>query len=1158
MLKPLLVIGIGGSGGKTVRAMKQALNRTLESARYTGGIPAAWQFLQIDTTYDGVDFPAPMLPKDEVHLVVPQGETFTSVLNSIVNTGTTSEQQQMLSGWGIPYSEVSLEKGAGMMRGIGRQVGVADSTKILSALQNSIAKMNDPGAIADLSSLARALGCIPPSKTPQAFIISSLAGGSGAGMFMDVAELLKRATMEGWATESISFLYTAEVFSSLKEAGANVSKNSLGAMNELMASKWVGTTQRTEMLYSKLGLVAGGNTSQDGYGCKGNILVGAKNKTGVDISKGTDGAGMDEVFLTIGEALAGAVTNDTITQFLFQQAFVNITQMESAMDISGLAPESAPNPTLTAAGIGFGQMSLGADRIVEYVADAMTKRQVEKLLWPELTPSLLADGKNKVELIQDKSDEIWVNFLSDSRLNEKGSSDQILDALLPDNWSESIRVFIANLIKANISSKPLQLKDFSKIIWSEWSTNADDFLDKSKVAMNEKARTWVPGIQSHLQELIAQELMLNGYSVVSNLIERLETELRDHILKELLRDHQDFAKAVSTFDENLMQKRIVEIADGLTGINNQNGQFLEKFSASLVKVLEYQIRSHVNALAASLVQEMLSFFFTPLKKQLVEARHNLLNEQRELVLPNGAKNPFHSFPDWGSGIVSSRYKARTIERILIDSAEYEPTYELYAGRDSSGGAAFQSSVSSALLGKRMNPMPGESNQQNLVSTSSQWITGVREAQDKMGSAVSRVEWTFKTKLSDLAERNRYWLKDQDTSFGKFTNMSISEFVNAAEEDPDTRDKRETKFEREYEAMLSLAQPLVLLNDEAMKYVVAASDGRPAKAILLKTSRIPFDIKSRVGIMCTQVLERAGFDPKDGSFEQDWFDAGSKASSMFAVATTQASLPAWAFASLTEPILEQIAQSKNKVKTWLQFWEGRRTRPLPETIPFSTEIRRSMITGWFIATVLGMRKIENLPVGKTVKIWNPTMEVPNWNDFPAPLLPTGLEDGKRESWVLPQIFTSAGIALSAFGRTGDLKEINAYKLLKYLGREVTTLLSNRDQWDGRGDGDALPTGVSAKSNILKEWVETGKLPGNTLEPQKTLKSFLSTTTDRSSALKATFEQFKDEYNSIWNEFSTSKWHKLPETWELKDDIELALNDLIDFVESLHITSSTTSD
>ena len=93
---------------------------------------------------------------------------------------------------------------------------------------------------------------------------------------------------------------------------------------------------------------------------------------------------MDEVFLTIGEALAGVLTNDRISDFYFNQVFVNVTQTQSSLDVSGLYPSNPANKTFAGAGIGFGQMSLGADRIVNYVADALTRRQVEKLLWPYL------------------------------------------------------------------------------------------------------------------------------------------------------------------------------------------------------------------------------------------------------------------------------------------------------------------------------------------------------------------------------------------------------------------------------------------------------------------------------------------------------------------------------------------------------------------------------------------------------------------------------------------------------------------------------------------------------------------------------------------------------------------------------------------------------
>jgi hypothetical protein len=57
MLKPLLIIGLGGSGGKTIRAIKQVLHQNLEASGYSGGIPEAWQFLQIDTTYTPAGIP---------------------------------------------------------------------------------------------------------------------------------------------------------------------------------------------------------------------------------------------------------------------------------------------------------------------------------------------------------------------------------------------------------------------------------------------------------------------------------------------------------------------------------------------------------------------------------------------------------------------------------------------------------------------------------------------------------------------------------------------------------------------------------------------------------------------------------------------------------------------------------------------------------------------------------------------------------------------------------------------------------------------------------------------------------------------------------------------------------------------------------------------
>lgn len=1151
MLRPLLIIGVGGSGGKTIRAMKQALTRKLEAARYEGGIPAAWQFLQIDTTIDGISFPAPMLRADEYHCVVKSGQTLRDITNKVENLGTPLETQKMLAGWSTSVSPIAINYGAGQIRAIGRLALVADAAATLKAIQNAIAKMSSPTALGEFGEVAKVLGGTPYPE-PQAFIVSSFAGGSGAGMFLDVAELLKRATSQIWAENVISFLYTPEVFSSIGAAGRGVAMNSLGVMNELIASKWVGLSEQSELLYSKLGLAPGNSVGKRGYGCKSNFLISPRNDRGVDIRFGPSDVGMDQVFLNVGEDLAAAISDDEISDFLYFNAFISVSGYRPAVDVSGLAPESVngDSPTLAAAGIGFGQMNLGADRIVDYVADAMTRAQIEKLLWPELDPMILKQGVSPSELVHEKSNRVWPNFLIDSGLDQRGSQNQITDALFPDQLQDRIKQYVDGLIKKNVTPNPVPIATFTRAVWSEWENEFDAFLEILKSEMSSKSQVWVPEIQEKIRNLVAHELAQNGYAVLTNLSERLEIELREHVIPELMRDHSEFANALSSFDRRVFEVRVVELADGLTGVSTQNGPFLGNLSSSLSRVLEFHVNSYVSNLAASLVEDMLSFFIEPLKNRLVDSRMSLNVQVRQPTTPSGSRNFYPEFPLWGSGTVPNRYKPSALERILIDFSEYESTYEFYAGRDTNGAPPFQQSVSDALIGKKINSLPGAKYEQTLITVINRWTTSVRDAQGPMGSAVSKADWTLHTDIAELCENNRRWLRIPDSSFGRFTDMSIRCFVSTAfAESLQVLQAREAKFVQEFIAMINVASPLVLLNHKASAHIVSAGYGGSAFGIMLKSSKIPFAMSSNVGQACVSILQQYGFNPSNAYFESTWFDAGSDASSMSAVATHMDSLPAWAFASLTEPILEEVTRSENSAQTWAHFWNGRRSRPLVECIPFETEMRRSIITGWFISRFFGMNVVEGVPAGRTVKVWNPTLQIPGWSTFPKPLLPTHAGD-ESQQWLLPQLLVSAGIALAEFGHSGDPEYIYGYRLLKYMGREVTTTLDGRDQWDGRGSGDVLPTGAISQSTYIKDWVITGRKPDNSLEVLRLLQSELGKDPDRRAALISTVEKVRAEYVAMWQRIETFAWNELPETWELKEDIDLALSDIIEYVKALH--------
>jgi hypothetical protein len=105
---------------------------------------------------------------------------------------------------------------------------------------------------------------------------------------------------------------------------------------------------------------------------------------------------------------------------------------------------------------------------------------------------------------------------------------------------------------------------------------------------------------------------------------------------------------------------------------------------------------------------------------------------------------------------------------------------------------------------------------------------------------------------------------------------------------------------------------------------------------------------------------------------------------------------------------------------------------------------------------------------------------------------------------------------------------------------------------------LPTGVRTKSTFVRDWVNSGTTPGGNLELSKKLQDMVQSNPERGAALVKYLENFDAEYKGIWTNFANVAWHMLPETWELKEDIEFALRDIANYVQNLHITTSTTSD
>jgi hypothetical protein len=114
------------------------------------------------------------------------------------------------------------------------------------------------------------------------------------------------------------------------------------------------------------------------------------------------------------------------------------------------------------------------------------------------------------------------------------------------------------------------------------------------------------------------------------------------------------------------------------------------------------------------------------------------------------------------------------------------------------------------------------------------------------------------------------------------------------------------------------------------------------------------------------------------------------------------------------------------------------------------------------------------------------------------------------------------------------------------------MRNRDQWSLPGSGDLLPTGERKMSTFLRDWVLKGEnlseLPLNEM-----LSSYLTQNSDRGEAMKATVADLRAQYSEIWEQLKFTPWNDVPETWELKQDIDEAFDDIHKYVTGLSVVT-----
>jgi hypothetical protein len=388
VFRPTVIIGLGGTGHGAILKLKKRFIDTY------GSVPPIVRFLSIDTT-ENVDHseagsdgrPVTLEPNSERHVI------------SVANPGSyVNGTYDYIDEWwpsNIPIQAINA--GAGQVRARGRLALFAKSRTIFAAVSKAI---DDVKQIKNAKQAYKEEFRVSDRGGVEVYIVSSLAGGTGSGTFLDLA-FISRSFLDSLSNIT-GVLVLPRVFKDLAGV-ALVKPNAYGALKEIerffkMESKDSFTinygTHEVDVTRPPFDLLY----LMDSVNEMGNVVKEARDLLELIA---------DGLYIQIGSQI-GVDADNTVDNIKTHLAVAGRIRGRSASYCS------------------FGVASLALP-VREY--ETMKILDARKLLSDELLNGLVAD--------EGLEDEV-VRFISDHKLREDNAND-VIDALSEREGGGSLR-----------------------------------------------------------------------------------------------------------------------------------------------------------------------------------------------------------------------------------------------------------------------------------------------------------------------------------------------------------------------------------------------------------------------------------------------------------------------------------------------------------------------------------------------------------------------------------------------------------------------------------------------------------------------------------------------------------------------------------------------
>ena len=1088
MLQKFLFIGVGGSGGKTLRIVYDDLRRLLVRNGYRGPFPEAWQFVQIDVPIEpdgNTPKLPPQLPSGRYVGLAPAGASYSSVDALLMSKGEGIRRHT--AGWRPDASAVMIDPavGAGQYRAVGRIVASASMKAIVEQLRTAINRLEDVETEAQFATAIAKLGISSSSKNldPMPVIVSSIAGGSGSGVFLDVCDAL-RMINSSWGDKSVGVLYTPDVFDELGPAAkAGVQPNALAAVTEVLSGYWNNEWNQTNdgkstPEFPVLESAGVALNRIERRGPRYPILVGRSNGKVAFASQ-------IDVYRVVAKQLVNWVTSPAV-QSQASEGVIGNWGMKAESFVKHDRLPIAGGRLGAFSSMGFATVSLGRDVFATYASERLARGAAERILRGHWTPEV-PDKKTPDAACAERADGLWWTFLEECGLNERTrEANQIVDAVRQPEWTQPLTELKTSVLKS-VTEGVTQIPGASlvEMIQTEQRKREKAALEAMRLLDQNGAQHWIASIQPKVTAATTTLIGRHGAPVAVEVLTRVITELNE-ITQDLQRDSDSFRNQSLSIPEKLRQKVLSFGAVFLTSNPEVNDNI--KLSCDQT-YLEAQAQLHT--LCSKMVADFTANFMIPLRNAIENGRESLIGDE--------ADTPSHPsvVKVWVEREVRESMKPAQNE-VFLEKVETYPETFLQKVAATIGveetGTAVNRAIEQVITGDA---------DQALIKITTRWAPEF--ASFIGGEPPARAQFHIALRAQEILERAEEWVATPDTAIGRYIDESLSDYLQDGASSVAEQNTRLEAFRRGFEQALSTSLPLARTDLQALNQTYGLSEISYERWV----SEIPFPTGHPAREVAKDVLIRSDFEEEKA--EKTFSDA--RVSRIDITTFFDGAMHPTVFGSLTGPIRDELA-ARVAAGQEGSFWSNRRARPLPLAVALAPGQRRAFLRGWFVARLLELVSVEQ---DQPVRVIG---DEGTWLQFPTPLLGPPVRQMDQMAGALLE---TASLALLDTSPNGPMA---AYGRLIELGSTFG---------DDQGQG-SLPS-------VLAAWIISGERPKNS--PTASIE--LSNPGDPASRREYAIEwciKFINHFDGLADAQSLKDADLLraPRSWELRVDIEAALKAL----------------